>query len=90
MPSPDYAALPLSHASPPREMVSVTPSNSANISPVLTALFTSGGGRIRITLLENADGTYQEFDLDPRQTFRGLIKRVWSTGTTATGLIGFR
>lgn len=66
------------------ELVSVTPSDSADLDAPCPAIHVSVGGAIKITTLNGSDVTI------PAVAGGGVwpvgAQRIWSTGTTATGI----
>ena len=65
----------------------VTPSNTVDLTSLTKGLFVVGAGDLKVTFAEDADdapvtllavaaGSYLDFS----------VKRVWATGTTATGI----
>jgi hypothetical protein len=66
--------------------LAITPSDSADLSqPVRCLQGTTATGYIKVTLI---DGTTVTFYAYQTLMYPMLVKRVWSTGTTATGIIG--
>lgn len=75
---------------PPRKAWSVTPSDSADLADVAVALWVGGAGALVVTLADDADGTSVTLSAVPAGSYLKLrVKRVWSTGTAATGIVAF-
>lgn len=67
----------------------VTPSNTLDLPVVTRSIYIGSGGDLRVTLKDMADGTFITY----RNMIEGLsyplrVKRVFSTGTTASNIIG--
>lgn len=65
-------------------LVNITPSDSADLTDALRMLIVGVGGDVKIT--DTRDVT-DVFTLEAGN-YPVRVKRVWSTGTTATGLVG--
>lgn len=63
----------------------VTPSDTADLPQVTKYLYAETAGDIRVTLKSGATLTLTT-EANTGQPFR--VKRVWATGTTATGIKG--
>ena len=64
---------------------SITPDDNADLPHVTTALNVATAGTVRIT---TADGSVENISIHPGHAFPIRVRRVWLTGTTATGLRG--
>lgn len=64
----------------------ITPNDGADLSRVIHALNVGVTGDVKVTFV---DGTEGVMTLASGALHRMLVKRVWSTGTTATGIKGF-
>ena len=65
----------------------VTPSDSANLATPGT-LFIGTGGNIKVTLVDMNDGESLTFKNLPNGCeFPRIVKRVWTTDTTASDII---
>jgi len=71
-------------SSPITGAVSVTPSDSTDLSEVTLALYVCTGGALKLTMLDGTIVTYPAIAIG-RHNLR--VKRVWATGTTATGIV---
>jgi len=77
-------------ALPSRKLVDITPSDDTDLDPYVRAIVATGAGDVVIIPEENDDSETFTFTLDAGEKLEGIvIRRVKSTGTTATGLIGF-
>lgn len=63
----------------------VDPSDVADLPHVTTAVNVTTPGTIRVTM---ADGTVGDLTVQPGQMIPLRVRRVWVTGTTATGIKG--
>ena len=63
----------------------ITPDDGADLGQVTTALNVATPGTVRVT---TADGSVSDLTVHPGQSFPIRARRVWLTGTTATGLRG--
>jgi len=64
----------------------VTPSDTVDI-PVTNRVHAVGAGTIRVTLAKMADDTFVGMQIAAGGTLEIQAKRIWSTGTTATGIV---
>ena len=63
----------------------ITPDDSTDLAQVTTALNVATPGTVRVT---TADGSISDIRVHPGVSFPIRVRRVWQTGTTATGLRG--
>lgn len=70
-------------ADPAVSLVEVTPDDAADLPRVSLALNVATAGRVRVTTL---DGSVSDVTIEPGHAFPLRVRRVWSTGTTATGI----
>jgi len=63
---------------------SVTPSDSADLQEVPISLYIGTTGSLRVTMMDDSVVTYAAIAAG-RHGIR--VKRVWATGTTATGIV---
>ena len=75
---PGYMGLPL-------EAFAITPSDSADLATHVRRIWVGTAGNIKITTPAGNDVTYTNV---PAGYWDRTAVRVWSTGTTASGLIG--
>lgn len=86
-----YKKSPQLQVDPGVEDAAVTPSDSADLPWVTRAIYCGSGGDICLTLENRADGDFETYvNVNPGQLLGLAVKRVWATGTTATGLIAIR
>lgn len=71
-------------ASPITGAAAVTPSDSTDLSEVTLALYIGTAGAAKLTLMDGSVVTYAALAAG-RHPLR--VKRVWATGTTATGIV---
>jgi hypothetical protein len=62
----------------------VTPNDSTDLTRLARGLFVTGAGNIKVTM---ASGDVLTFSSGASQYHPIEVKRVWSTTTTATGII---
>jgi hypothetical protein len=67
----------------------ITPNDGADLPNVTRGIYIGVGGDVRMTLVGMPDGTSRVYtNMAQGMTHEKRIKRVWATGTTATGLVG--
>lgn len=68
-------------------IIDVIPNDSEDIVPAPVVLrVTNATGIIRLTPYGHEDGTYVDIPFPDNSWDLILVKRVWATGTTATGI----
>ncbi len=72
-------------ADPAITIFAITPDDTKDLTQITTALNAATPGTVRVTTL---DGTTEELSIQPGLAFPVQVKRVWQTGTTATGIKG--
>lgn len=72
--------------SPPRNGENITPNDSTDCDNIGRALSVLVSGTVRVTGVGMADGTNFDIYVVAGNPFPGEYKRVWATGTTATGI----
>ena len=80
-----FADLHRSPTDPAITVFSITPDDGADLARITTALNVATPGTVRVT---TADGSVDDITVSPGHTFPIRAKRVWLTGTTATGIRG--
>ena len=70
--------------SPPRNAMDVTPSDTVDLPIIPRALHCTGTGVVRVTLVGVGTVTLPLVFGVP---LSGHFRRVWATGTTATGIV---
>ena len=70
---------------PATTLFDIVPSDTADLAQVTTALNVETPGTVRITTL---DGSIGDLSIHPGQMVSVRAKRIWQTGTTATGIRG--
>ncbi len=68
------------------EMASTYQSDSSDCPAGVRSLWVSVAGDIRVTLIDMVDGEHVTYPSVPVGRWVGQVKRLWSTGTTATVL----
>lgn len=75
---------------PPRRAWAVTPNDATDLADVATRIYVGGGGALVVTLADMADGSNVTLTGVPTGAYLDMrVKRVWSTGTVATGIVAF-
>lgn len=78
------AESPTWHGSRPGDgSAAVTPNDSTDLAQVARSLFVQVGGTVKFTAL---DGTVDTWTVPDNFLVPVQVARVWSTGTTATGI----
>ena len=65
----------------------VTPSDSTDLTYVTTRIYIGGTGHVRVTPLDVADDSYVLLSNLAVGYHDLRVKRIWSTGTTATLIV---
>lgn len=63
----------------------ITPDDMSDLARVTTALNVANPGTVRVTTV---DGSVADVTIHPGHAFPICARRVWLTGTTATGIRG--
>lgn len=63
----------------------ITPDDGTDLPYITTALAVDTQGKVRVT---TADGSVSDVTIYPGHSFPVRVRRVWLTGTTATGIRG--
>lgn len=66
-------------------IIEVTPDDAADLSVTTLALNVATPGLVRVTTV---DGSVSDLTIHPGYAFPVRARRVWATGTTATGIRG--
>ena len=72
--------------SPPQHLVEVTPDDDNDLPHVSRAINAGTAGKVKVT---TAAGDTGVFTLVAGALFPVRVRRVWATGTTATGIVVF-
>lgn len=70
---------------PPVTVFDITPNDGADLERTTTAINVGTPGKVRVTTV---DGTTTDIEVRDGESFPICVKRVWLTGTTATGIRG--
>jgi hypothetical protein len=73
------------NVSPITGAFAITPNDSTDLSEITLSLWVSVAGAVKVTMYDGSVVTYANLTAG-RHPLR--VKRVWSTGTAATGLVG--
>lgn len=75
----------------PAEMgFSITPDDANDLDRPARFINVASTGTVRATLTAMEDGTTVDLFVAAGVPFPARIKRLWATGTTATGIVGLR
>jgi len=74
--------------SPLRNAFAVVPNDAVDLAVVTRTLSFAVAGNVVVTLADMADGTSVALPVVAGSEKRWRVKRVWATGTTATGIVG--
>lgn len=83
----NFSCVTLNPESPAAHGFAVTPNDSTDLT-YIARLYVGGTGNLRVTLRDMTEGTYVTLNSVAVGYQPLLVKRVWSTGTTATNIIG--
>lgn len=72
-------------ADPPVTVFDITPNDGADLPQSTIALNVATPGTVRVTTV---DGSTSDVEIRAGESFPLRVKRVWLTGTTATGIRG--
>jgi hypothetical protein len=72
-------------SSPVTGAFAITPNDSTDLAEVTLSLYVSVAGAVKVTMFDGSVVTYATMAAG-RHPLR--VKRVWATGTAATGLVG--
>lgn len=70
---------------PAIRLIDITPDDLTDLAEPTNALNVATPGKVRITSI---DGTTTDLTIHPGHAFPVRARRVWLTGTTATGIRG--
>lgn len=74
---------------PATSALTVTPSDSQDLPTMPRAIYVGGAGALRVELLDAPVGSDVTLSaLQPGMVYPLRVRKVYATGTTATGLIG--
>lgn len=71
----------------PTGIVSITPSDTVDLSKSIRAFMVTVAGDVAVIMVDGTTGTYPE--CSPGIQYLGRIRRVKDDGTDATGIVGF-
>lgn len=83
MPTDQFAGQSRTMTSPATDMVAVTPDDANDLPMVSIALNVASPGKVRVT---TQDGSTGDLSVSAGVVFPVRARRVWATGTTATGI----
>jgi hypothetical protein len=67
----------------------VTPRDAEDLTEVTRALMVAAAGDIRVTLMDQAEGTFITLPaMQPGVLYPFRVKRIWASGTSASGVVG--
>jgi len=83
--SDKYASTPDTLSTPATNVVEITPDDTADLASLTKALNVATAGTVRVT---TEMGATTDVFIAAGVVFPLRVRRVWATGTTATGLRG--
>ena len=83
--SDKFAARHRSPSDPATTVFEITPDDTSDLAQATTALNVATPGVVRVTTV---DGSVSDITVHPGHSFPIRARRIWLTGTTATGLRG--
>ena len=76
--------MPQTDMSPSAAPYLITPADTGALSPPIRAFTVAVAGNVKVTTMAGVDETWAV----PSGLFPGAVRRIWATGTTATGFVG--
>ena len=74
---------------PAKQLVNITPDDGSNLTNNVRGIYVGSGGNLNVVAVNDADGATQTLTAVPTGCVVPIVtKRVMSTGTTASLLIG--
>jgi len=74
---------------PARKLVNIVPNDSADLTNPVRGIYIGSGGDLNMVAIDDIDGATQTLTAVPQGViFPAFAKRVTSTGTVASNLIG--
>ena len=80
-----FAGISQTPVLPANSVGTITPSDEADLEQVTLALNVAAAGTVRVT---TNDGAVDDIFITAGSAFPLRVRRVWATGTTATGIRG--
>lgn len=85
----DYTEVGSGYEQPARKLVTIAPNDGTDLSQPVRGIYCGGAGNLNVVAIDDVDGATQTLTAVPQGTFVPVVtKRVMSTGTTASALIG--
>lgn len=83
--SDPFSSFTRSPNDPAVSVFEITPDDTTDLPTVTLALNVASPGTVRVTTL---DGSISDVSIVPGHAFPLRVRRVWQTGTSATGICG--
>jgi hypothetical protein len=83
MPRDRFADMSKTPTAPAASLAEVVPDDDTDLETVTVALNVATAGTVRVTM---ADGSVGSVFITAGSVFPMRVKRIWATGTTATGI----
>lgn len=83
-----YATHAATLTGPADDVVPVTPSDAADLTEAIRAIRLAATGTAGIVRITTRTGSVRDLPIVPGEQWNVRIVRVWTTGTTASGLWG--
>ena len=84
----DRYQVPTSAGGPAGRCVAITPTDTGELTTYIGSIYVGVTGNLAVTPMRNTADTSVVFTNVPVGWFPVSVRKVWATGTTATGLIG--
>lgn len=83
--SDPFASYSPSMDGPASKLVTVTPNDTTDLSMFIRGLSVTGSGLVRVTTVDDTEGTVYVI---AGSVFPVRVRKVWASGTDATGIVG--
>lgn len=83
MPNTSFSGRTRRPTDPAVSVAEVSPDDATDLAVIATALNVATPGRVRVT---TEDGSVGDLSVHPGTALPVRVRRVWATGTTATGI----
>lgn len=80
-----FSSTARSPGDPTVTLFAITPDDTADLEYVTLGINVATPGTVRVTM---ADGSMGDITVSPGAAFPIRVRRVWQSGTTATGIYG--
>lgn len=84
----DRYQVPTSGGGPAGRAAVIAPSDTGELATYYTSIYVGATGDLTVTPMRNTSDAGVQFTAVPVGWFPVSVRKVWATGTTATGLVG--